>query len=259
MTPEARRDLLRQFANFMGPARLFGYLEKTDLLWGFRRSPRLRRSLRRIYLAGYPVVALLLRRPRKIRFVEKTASNCFRLGYVNEVFPDARILYPTRHGYNNVNSLINGWLHPSRFFTYDVPLPLHIGGYPHDRWKFVLPPGWRSYTARPLEEVCAFQWRACHEAMLEETRKARYRGRVLRFKLEELARRPERWLRIIAEFVELPYDDHFRAVARDLPVINSPDGDTSEDKWRRQHREKIERVMPMIDPMLSRLGYREPP
>jgi hypothetical protein len=117
--------------------------------------------------------------------LEKTASNCFRLGYVTGVFPDAKIIYPVRDGRNTVNSMINAWRHPERFFTYDVPMELHIEGYVHGRWKFVLPPGWRDYTRRSLAEVCAFQWRSCHEFMLAETAKEQYRDRVLRIRLEE--------------------------------------------------------------------------
>ncbi|MGH9391854.1 MAG: sulfotransferase family protein, partial [Vicinamibacteria bacterium] len=214
-----------------------------------------RHALRGLFWHLLPILPALLRNGAGRRLVEKTASNCFRLGYVNEVFPDAKIVYPLRDARNNVNSLINAWLHPTRFFTYDVPEPLDIAGYPHRGWKFVLPPGWRAYTRRPLEEVCAFQWRTCHESMLGEIAKPKYEGRVLRLRLEDLVREPERRLRILTDFLELPYDDYFRDVAIRLPVVNSPDNDPSQDKWQRQNRERVEKVLPMVAPMMERLGY----
>ena len=171
------------------------------------------------------------------------------------MFPDAKIIYPVRDGRNNVNSLINAWLHPSRFFTYDVPEVLNIKGYPHGKWKFVLPPGWRQYINRSLADVCAFQWRACHEAMLAEIAKPKYDGRVLRVKLEQLVADPARFLARLAEFIEVPYDECFRSATLKLPVVNSPDNDTSREKWRYQNREMIEQILPSITPIMDQLGY----
>ncbi len=252
---EDRTTLLTNFENYMRPATFWKPFEKTNLIWGFKRIPLLRTMMRGTFKRVLPILSLLNTKEKKKRLVEKTASNCFRLGYVNEVFPDAKIIYPMRDGRNNVNSLINAWLDPTRFYTYDVPANLSIEGYPHKRWKFVLPPGWRDYTNRSLAELCAFQWCSCHEAMLAETVKNKYEGRVLRLKLEDLIAQPEQQLAGIADFIGIPYDDYLRSVAADLPVVNSPDNDVSEQKWLGKNREVIETVMPVIAPMMSRLGY----
>ena len=255
MTPDARAGLLREFDKYICPAGFWKPIERMGLIWNFKRRPRLRRMYRSIYQRIFPLTQSFFRKDQPRRFIEKTASNCFRLGYVNEVFPDARIIYPLRDGRNNVNSLINGWLHPERFFTYEVPETLHIRGYAYNIWKFVLPPGWREYVDRSLAEVCAFQWRACHEYMLSETKKPKYRGRVLRIKLEQLAAEPEYTLRKLADFVDVPYGDYFQSLAARLPVINSPDNDTSREKWRRQNPEMIEKILPQITPMMHQLDY----
>lgn len=255
LTPSARAELLGQFEKYMCPAGFWKPFEKTNLIWSFRRVPAVRQVMRNMYRHAFPLARYFFGNKSEKRLVEKTASNCFRLGYVNEVFPDAKIIYPVRDGRNNVNSLINAWLHPSRFFTYDVPEALHIRDYPHGRWKFVLPQGWRQYTNRSLADVCAFQWRACHKSMLAETTKPKYEGRVLRIKLEQLITEPERLLRQLAEFIEIPYDDYFDSAASKLPVVNSPDNDTSQEKWRYQNHEMIERILPSISPVMQQLGY----
>lgn len=255
LEPGDRARILRLFEAYARPAGYWEPFEKKNLIWGFRRAPLLRRLLRSAYSHALPAIARLRPGDTPKRLLEKTASNCFRLGYVDAVFPDAKIIYPCRDGRNNVNSLINAWRHPQRFFTYDVPATLDIEGCPHARWKFVLPPGWRDYTVRPLEEVCAFQWRACHEAMLDECAKERYRDRVLRVRLEDLSADPQAELRRLAEFLELPFDDYFQATAANLPVVNSADNDTSPDKWRSDNRAMIERIMPVIEPVMARLGY----
>jgi hypothetical protein len=255
VTPEAREYIPRQFEKFICPAHFWRPIEKTNMIWGSRRRRYVRKWLGWIYHHTFPMVPRLFWHGKAKRLVDKTTSNCFSLGYVNEIFPDAKIVYPVRDGRNNVNSLINGWLHPTRFFSYDVPVTLRIKDYPYKMWKFVLPPGWQHYVDRTLEEVCAFQWHSCHEAMLAETVKSKYEGRVLRLNLECLGTASEYWLRQLAEFVELPYDAYFQSMATHLPVINSPDNDTSANKWAYQHREKIERILPIIEPTMRQLGY----
>jgi hypothetical protein len=255
ITPEAAESVPRQLENFMCPARFWQPVEKTNLIWGFRRMPHVRHGLGWLYKHVFPLIPRFMWRDKPKRFIDKTASNCFRLGYVNEVFPDSKIIYPSRDGRNNINSLINGWRHPTRFFTYDVPETLRLKGYCHKKWKFVLPSGWRGYVDRSLEEVCAFQWCSCHEAMLAECAKSKYDGRVFQIQLERLAAEPAYWLRQLAEFVELPYDYYFQHVASNFPVVNSPDNDTSQDKWKYQNREMVESILPMIQPMMERLGY----
>lgn len=255
LTEADRKRIISLFEDYIRPAAYWRPFEKTNLIWSFRRVPALRRAMRNIFARVAPLIGRGSSRNLSKRLLEKTASNCFRLGYVNAVFPDAKIIYPVRDGRNTVNSMINAWRHPKRFFSYDVPAELDIAGYDYDRWNFVLPPGWRDYTTRSLAEVCAFQWRSCNEFMLAETARERYEGRVMRIRLEDLVADPEAILRRVAEFLELPYDDYFDRIARELPVVNSPDGNVSQDKWRGENRQLVEAVVPMIVPTMRRLGY----
>lgn len=257
ITPEIKAELLNQFERYLCPAQFWTPLERKNLIWGFRRLPLVRKLLRPVYQYGFPFTQKLLWRNTNKRMIEKTTSNCLRLGFVNEVFPDARIIYITRDGRNNINSLLNAWLHPSRFFTYDVPAQMNISGYQYDKWKFVLPPGWRAYLNRSLEAVCAFQWQSCHQCLLAEIAKPLYHNRVLQLKLEALSDEPHDWIKKITAFVELPYDDYFQSVATALPIINSPDHNIAADKWQQQHRQQIERIIPTIGPTMKALGYDE--
>ncbi len=255
ITTEDRQQLLELFELYMRPASFWKPFEKANLIWGFKRMPIIRRLLRNLYKQAFPLIPIFSGKTKEKRLLEKTASNCFRLDYVNEVFPNAKIIYPTRDGRNNVNSLINAWLHPTRFFTYAVPAPLNINGYPHKGWKFILPPKWRDYTNRSLQELCAFQWRSCHEAMLNETSKDKYQGRVLRLKLEDLVTDPQIEIERIAKFVDIPFDHYLQSTAARMPIVNSQDNDVSLTKWRGKNRTLIEEILPTIEPMMQRLGY----
>jgi len=255
LTDADRKQILELFENYIRPATFWRPFEKMNLIWGFRRVPVVRKLMRTMFATLLPVMTRLRGASQPKRLLEKTASNCFRLGYVSRVFPDAKIIYPVRDGRNTINSMINAWRHPDRFFTYNVPAELRISGYDHNGWKFVLPPGWREYTDRSLAEVCAFQWRSCNEFMLAETAKEQYCGRVMRIHLEEFVANPEHQLATLANFLGLEYDDYFRAAAADLPVVNSPDNDVSRDKWRGENRRLIEQVLPIIAPTMERLNY----
>lgn len=244
-----------EFERYAAPAATWRWFEESNLIWNFQRNPILRKIMKALFRAGFPILRGLSRSDGARRLIEKTASNCFRLEFVNSVFPDARFVYVTRNAQANVNSLINAWRHPTRFFTYNVPEKLEIPGYPHDRWKFVLPPGWRGYVRRPLEEVCAFQWASCHDAVINSFAAPEFAGRVLQVKLEDLTARPPVVLKKIAEFIGVAYDDYLQRAAAHLPVVNSPDNDARADKWKSQNRDLIQRIVPIVQPMMQRLGY----
>lgn len=105
--------------------------------------------------------------------VVKTPSNAYRLPFWRALLPDARVrlLHLTRNVAASVNGLYDGWRFPG-FYSHPVG-GLQIHGYSdvfpewgRRWWKFDLPPGWEELRARPLEEVCAFQWRSAHTALL---------------------------------------------------------------------------------------------
>lgn len=105
--------------------------------------------------------------------VVKTPSNAYRLDFWRALLPDARVrlLHLTRNVAASVNGLYDGWRFPG-FYSHPVE-GLRIAGYSdvfpewgRRWWKFDLPPGWEAWRACPLEEVCAFQWRSAHGALL---------------------------------------------------------------------------------------------
>ncbi len=186
-----------------------------------------------------------------IRLLEKTPENCLRLPFLLALFPDARVLYLTRDGRSNVNSLIEGWRQPHLFPGYRVPEPLHILGYTRDRWAFTLIPGWHDLTDSPLEEVCAWQWIRCNEAVLahRETGQAPY----LTIRYEDLIADPGAVLPQVAAFLDIDFETNLARFAEGLPrinVVSAPD----REKWRRENPEAIARIEPLIAPLMARLN-----
>jgi len=189
-----------------------------------------------------------------VRLLDKSPEHCLRLPFLLALFPDARIIYLIRDGRSNVNSLIEGWKHPHLFPGYKVPVPLRIPGYTRGRWAFTLIPGWQDLVDRPLEEVCAWQWIRCNEAVLAHREQTQGQVPYLTVRYEDLVIDPAATLRRIADFIGADFERDLGRFARELPQINVVSAPDLE-KWRRQNPEAMERILPLIRPMMERLGY----
>jgi Sulfotransferase family len=154
--------------------------------------------------------------------VIKTPSNAYRLGFLRALFPNARIrmVHLTRNPAAAINGLYDGWLHKG-FHAHRVPEPLAIAGYatqvPDDRWwwKFDLPPGWRDYTNASLPQVCAFQWRSCHRAILDDLAVGGFDYLRLRFEdfIASPHSRADAAMRL-CQWLGIPFDGVLRRAAR---------------------------------------------
>jgi hypothetical protein len=203
------------------------------------------RSFERRYLA-WAIGALA--RPRGARFLDKTPRNSLRLPYLDALFPDAQYVFVQRDGRATVSSLVVAWRereHPA----YVLPVPFSIPGIPERQWHFILPPGWRDLDGRRLEEVCARQYVTATDAILE------FRGgldpaRFVDLRYEDLLRDPAGQMEHVHQALDVPFADTQARRAREHVRASGP------EKWRTATPDEIERVLPAIEPMLERTGYR---
>jgi hypothetical protein len=194
---------------------------------------------------------------RDRRFVDKTPENCLRIPYLLELFPDASFIFLRRRPADNVSSLIEGWKARPRFVTYRLPQRLDgLGPLAGNLWSFALIPGWRELRQAPLEEVCARQYIACNQAVLE-ARGAVDPSRWHELAYEQLTSTPVETTRSLFERLDLPFDARVEEHARALPDRPSFTALTAPrpDKWRELHRAEIERVLPLVAPVAHCLGY----
>jgi Sulfotransferase family len=191
------------------------------------------------------------------RFVDKTPENCLRIPYLLELFPDASFIFLRRHPADNVSSLMEGWRARPRFVTYRLPERFDgLGPLSGNRWSFVLIPGWRELRSAPLEEICARQYIACNEDVLE-ARDAVDPSRWHELSYEELLAAPVETAESLFERLDLAFDSSIEEHARALPARPSFTTLTAprEGKWREANRAEVERVMPLVAPVARRLGY----
>jgi hypothetical protein len=190
-------------------------------------------------------------------FVDKTPENSLRIPYLNELFADARYVFLRRRAADNVNSLIEGWRARPRFVKYRLPEPLEwIEPLDGRFWSFVLVPGWRELRHAQLEEICAAQYVACNETVLE-ARAGIDEERWVDLSYEELVASPVEELRALFARLELDFVHEAERFAADLPRASGPTALTPArpDKWREQNAREIERILPVVAKTELKLGY----
>jgi len=188
------------------------------------------------------------------RFIDKTPRNALRVGFIDDLFPDAQYVFLTRDGRENVNSLINAW-RTGRYRTYALDRPHSIPGVDPNWWKFTLYEGWELDTSGPLEVVCAKQWMHsydCALASFEDIDSSRW----LKVAYEDIVDDPVTASRDIMSWLDLDFTDSVRSqaeLARTSPrnTVTPPE----RGKWRHENPGEIRAIIPLIDPTMRALGY----
>ncbi len=222
------------------------------------------------FVTVIPWRAPSIRDLEQLPLVIKTPSNAYRLPFFQRLFPKARIelLHLTRNAAASVNGLVDGWRFRG-FFAHRVDTELAIAGYsdrfgPWSRrwWKFDLPPGWRDWTRQPLVEVCGYQWRSSHRAILDWLREHPQAPRH-RLAFERVIGSHDERMRsfeALTDWLEVPFGaDLQRLVETGLPPIMA----TSRPRHRRWYdkADMLEPVLSRVDTraLMDQLGYSHDP
>lgn len=192
------------------------------------------------------------------RFVDKNNQNGLCVSYLYKLFPDAHFVYVKRSPGDNINSLIEGWGKPDEFATWFKQLPekVAIENGRYTQWCFFLADGWRDYINASIEEVCAFQYNAINQAILD-AKQAIPSAQWSEVFYEDLVRDPVNGFRKLFEACDLPFDTHMQTHSKN--VLDTPYNAFSEirlDKWKDgRNREKIDKVMPFVQMVSGKMGY----
>ena len=194
------------------------------------------------------------------RIVDKTCINTMRIPFLHALFPSAMFVFIQRDGRDNVSSMIDGWRQDGHFglrqFLGPFPCAVAIDDGRFDQWSFFLPPGWRDYNRASLEEVCAYQWITANRMALDAGA-ALPAKQWIRLRYEDIFLRPVEMFREVFAKLDLPFDAAIEERCRTLnerptSIVKGP---PRQQKWRSQNPGMIERILPMIRPMMDRLGY----
>jgi hypothetical protein len=185
-------------------------------------------------------------RPARVRLLEKTPRNALNIPFLLEVFPEARFIFLHRDPRENIASIIEAWGHglqSGRFVTFrDLP------GWDRPAWCFLLPPGWREMTGKPLAEIAAFQWRASNDTIIDDLARLP-RARRMAVAYRELVADPQRTVKKLCRFAGVSDDV---APGQQLPLSRTVLTPPHPEKWRR-HAAEIDRLMPSMSGTCERI------
>lgn len=194
------------------------------------------------------------------RFVDKNNQNGLCIAYLYLLYPDAHFVFVKRSPGDNINSLIEGWGKANEFATWadDLPASVAVEEGRYKKWCFFIAPGWRDYLNAPVEDVCAYQYNAMNNAIMDarEFIPAQQWSEVF---YEELVRDPVAGFRDVFIQSGLAFDSHLEAYCRD--VLSTPFNAFSEirlDKWKDgRNAKRIARILPKVEATAKRMGYQD--
>lgn len=189
----------------------------------------------------------------RVRYLDKTIANCFHMGVLTRLFPDALYVHLVRDGRATISSMLEGWQDPERF-TKPGLRALIPAGSTIAHWAYPAPPGWRETLRRPLEEICAWSWRQ-HVEAAEAALRAVPEGQKQLVRYEDLVADPGNAAREMACFCDLRWSPRVAEFLARRPLSRTTVSAPESDKWRRLHGEEMNRIFPTIAVAMRRLGY----
>lgn len=202
--------------------------------------------------------------------VEKTVSNCLRIPFIEQVFPDAVYVNLVRDGRNVVESSVRMWRAPVNYshliqkarqfplsnLSYAVWYLKNIIGAAFTRgqgvriWGVRYPAIEHDIEKLSVPEICAKQWRLCVEKSMNDLKNIPS-SRVIEVRYEALTRE-ESEVQRICDFLQLPDDarvlEHYRQKNRPPKITGWRPAFVGKD-W--------EAAMGILLPTLHSLGYDE--
>lgn len=202
--------------------------------------------------------------------VEKTCANSLRVGFLNEIIPDAHYIYITRNGLDVIASANLRWT-----AKLDIPyllkkvryvplfdLPYYSARYFWSRvyrvfskekrlafWGPQLKNMKQLLEKHSLDEICAIQWKQCVERS-ENDFKDIPNERISRVTYEDFVNTPEIELEKILNEIGIEFDNVI------LKNLISNVSTKSVGKWKQDLSEDtLSQVNPLINTTLKNLGY----
>jgi Sulfotransferase family len=182
------------------------------------------------------------KRPSRIRFLEKTPRNAFRIPFLRAVFPDARFLYLYRTPEENIGSIMDVWQARSAISYPNLP------DWDGPSWSLLLPPGWRSLRGQSVEHIAAYQWGMTNKCIIDSL-SALPADAWCAVRYDDLLSQPAAVLRRLCDFAEVAWDGRLADMCTNgLPLSGSVLTPPKPGKWKK-HAALIDGALQGIQPL----------
>lgn len=208
---------------------------------------------------------------KKTRFLEKTPSNCFRIPFIDTVFPDGRYIHLLRDGRDVTLSAEEKWLgkpdrtaYQRRALKNEIPfvdMPRYI--FPFIKlyynqnfkkkkdtfWGPVVPELIKAKENHSVLQICALQWKFSTEQAINDLSKLD-QEKVFTLKYEDFLDNHTYYLKQIFDFCELQPDNAVLKYANNIIVKGNY------NKWKKK-KEIVDSFELLIKDQLKTLNYKE--
>ncbi len=237
-----------------------------DVLGAIDATPQIVQHIRRRFQQ-------FVQQQGKVRLFEKTPSNCLRLPFVYQVFPEAKIIHIIRDGRSVFSSasdiLETGYYRPdklkSRFreMLRETPIVEWPAYWPRVQETLVSkllgkplpfwgprPEGWRNWLgSHPKAVILAKQWAATASKAVADGDKLPS-SQYFRFKYEHLINNPEATIKAVVEFSELAHSQPF------IEYFMSTVDPNRQRSWIDEiSPDTLQQIRPYLEKTLNDLGY----
>lgn len=192
---------------------------------------------------------------RRVRYLDKTIANCFHLEFLKKAVPDALYIFLQRDARATVSSMVEGWHNPKRFIKRQLQPFIDPQKSRVPVWCYPAPRGWTKVLETSVEEICAWSW-CQHVLTVEEQLRDIPARQQLLLKYEDLNERPAEAASRLAAFCGFTLGATVEEFIKHRPLSRTTVSPPEPDKWQRLHGPQIDRVMPMIGPVMRRWGYQ---
>lgn len=205
----------------------------------------------------------------KLRFGDKTPSNCYRIPFIHALYSDCRIINIIRDGRRVVSSLSKisqskpaplgrmlrkrlthtpVWEWPAYLPRFCRNVQSRLSGKPNLRWG-PLPAHWHDWEILPRHVRFAEQWRSAIHASTRDGR-ALPADNYIEIRYEDIIKSPERIIRDVLEFAELtPSEELFTFASTHIDPARA---NRSRSFLGESEARDVEK---RLAPMLHELGY----
>jgi hypothetical protein len=205
------------------------------------------------------------------RFLEKTPSNCFRVEFIHEIFPNGKFLHLIRDGRDVALSARTKWTSKPdktallrRFLNLEIPLndlSFYVGDFVRDvigrqifpEKAFLWGPKFDGIIEKKskvsLLQICALQWKMSVEKALNDlSQLSSEQVHVVKF--EDLLVNPSDKLTEVFEFLELSVQEKIIDSAE--KQLNS----SARFRWKNEELGTINEIEKDISDLLVQLSYK---
>jgi hypothetical protein len=201
-----------------------------------------------------------LKKPKVIRFLEKTPKNTLRIPMMRRLFPDALFVWLQRGAVNNIDSLITGWysrdkigpISRQRYAQAGYPIThrLELADYRGKWWKFALVPGWQNLRSKTIADVAAWQYYQCNSYVLNDLVSIDS-CRVFSVRYEDFVQTPTDVLGQICKWAGLTPSEIVQNFAGDLPRVNEATLDSFRSSDGLRHADAVHGAMERLPDLQS--------